>query len=185
MSLQKERDVRNPPSNQPGIVWSKRNSTMQCANPQCFRELLYLREGRLELLELKTHADDQFRADDGAFAMRPLPCKCFWLCGECATTYVVKRWTTSGLVVVLRNHNTADSDPDLAARLATTGTTRPLPPLSTVLPMRIGRPSAPSARLACPAEEASWPKRQAAPKDLLHNRLREAGTDRTTTVPCS
>ena len=159
MSLQKERDVRNLPSNQPGIVWSKRNLTMQCANPQCFQDLLYLREGRLELLELESHADDQFRADDGAFAMRSLPSKCFWLCGECAKTYVVKRWTTSGLVVLLRNQNTADSDPDLAARSANTGTTRPLPPLPTVLPMRADRASAPSTRLACAAEKVFWPKR--------------------------
>jgi hypothetical protein len=108
MSLQKECDVRNPPSNQPGIMWSKRRLTTQCANPQCFKELLYLREGRLELLELEPHADDQLRPNDGAFAMRPLPSKCFWLCGECAITYFLKRWTASGLVVVLRNQNAAD-----------------------------------------------------------------------------
>ena len=66
------------------------------------------------------HADHQFRPDDGPFAMRSLPSKFFWLCGECAKTHIVKRWTTSGLVVVLRNQNTADSPPDLAARPATT-----------------------------------------------------------------
>ena len=98
MNLQKECDVRNPSSDQTGIVWSKRNSlTTQCANPQCFKELLYLREGRLELLELEPHLDDQLRPDDGAFAMRPLPSKCFWLCGECAITYILKRWTASAL----------------------------------------------------------------------------------------
>jgi hypothetical protein len=65
MSLPKECDVRNPPSNQPGIVWSKRSLTTQCANPRCFKELLYLREGRLELLELEPHADEQLRPDLG------------------------------------------------------------------------------------------------------------------------
>jgi hypothetical protein len=155
MSLQKERDVRNPSSNRPGIVWSKRSLTTQCANPQCFKELLYLREGRLELLELEPDADDQLRPDDGAFAMRPLPSKCFWLCGECAITYILKRWTASGLVVVLRSQNSADSHPDLAARAGNTGTMTPLPPLRTVAPMRIGWASARSARLACAAEEAS------------------------------
>ena len=139
MILPKECDVRDPPLNQRGIVWSKRSLTTQCANPQCFKELLYLREGRLELLELEPHADDQLRLDDGAFAMRPLPSKCFWLCGECAITYILKRWTASGLVVVLRNQNAADSHPDLAASAANTGTTTPLPPLRTVVPMRIGR----------------------------------------------
>jgi len=100
---------------------SERNRGMQCANPQCFKELLYLREGRLWLLELESHADDQPRPDDGAFAMKPLPSKFFWLCGECAKTHIVKRWTTFGLVVVLRDQNIADSPPDLAAGPATTG----------------------------------------------------------------
>jgi hypothetical protein len=114
---------------------SERNWGMQCANPQCSKELLYLREGRLWLLELESHADDQFWPDDGAFAMRSLPRKFFWLCGECAKTHIVKRWTTSGLVVVLRNQNIADSHPDLAARPATMGTTRPLPLLLPGPPM--------------------------------------------------
>ena len=116
MSFQKESVVRNPPSNQPGIVWSKRSLTTQCANPQCLKELLYLREGRLELLELDSYAQDPFRPDDGAFAIRSLPRRFFWLCGDCAKTYTVKRWTPSGLIVVLRNQNTVDSNPDLADR---------------------------------------------------------------------
>jgi hypothetical protein len=115
MSLQTEWDVRNSPSNQPGIVWSKRSLATQCANPQCSQELLYLREGRLALLDMESHASDQPRPDDGAFAMRSLPSSLFWLCGECTKTYVVKRWTTSGLVVVLRNR-TGDNNPDLADR---------------------------------------------------------------------
>ena len=135
MSLQKKCDVRNPLSNQPGIVETKRNLAMQCANPQCSKELLYLREGRIELLELESHADDQFRPDDGAFAMNSLPSKYFWLCGECAETYILKRWTTSGLVLVLRNRKTADSHPDLAALPAIAGTTGPLPSSLTSNPV--------------------------------------------------
>ena len=122
MSLQKKYDVRAGPSNQPSIVWSPRNFAMQCANPNCSKELLYLREGRLELLELESHADAQFPPEDGAFAMRSLPSKLFWLCGECAKTHIVKRWTISGLEVVLRNQNRADSRPALAARPAATAT---------------------------------------------------------------
>jgi hypothetical protein len=109
-------DVGNSPSNQPGIVWSKRSLATQCANPQCSKELLYLREGRLASLDMESHANDQPRPDDGAFAMRSLPSSLFWLCGECTKTYVVKRWTISGLVVALRNH-TGDSNPNLADRL--------------------------------------------------------------------
>jgi hypothetical protein len=122
MSLQKKYDVRAVPSKQPSIVWSPGNLAMQCANPHCSKELLYLREGRLEMLELESHADDQSPPEDGAFAMRPLPSKLFWLCGECTKIHMVKRWTTSGLEVVVRNQNTADSHPDLAARTAATAT---------------------------------------------------------------
>jgi hypothetical protein len=127
MSLQKECNVRNPLANQSGIVETKRTLAMQCANPPCSRELLYFREGRIELLELESHADDQFRPDDGPFAMKPLPSKYFWLCGECAEIYILKRWTTSGLVLVLRHRKTADSHPDLDAPPTIAGTRGPLP----------------------------------------------------------
>ena len=109
MSLHEKFDIRTPASARPSLVWSTHNLAAQCANPTCSKELLYLREGRLELLELEAHAGDPFPPEDGAFAMRPLPSKLFWLCGECAKTHMVKRWTTSGLVVVLRNHDKADS----------------------------------------------------------------------------
>lgn len=110
MSSQTEWGVRNPPSNQPGIVWGKRSLATQCANPQCSQELLYLGEGSLALLDMESHANDQPRPDDGAFATRTLPSSFFWLCGECTKTYVFKRWTTSGLVVVLRDR-TDDGNP--------------------------------------------------------------------------
>jgi hypothetical protein len=134
MSLRKECDVRDPLSSQPGVEGSKRNLPMQCANPQCSKESLYFREGRLELFDLESHAGDQFPPDDGAFAIKSLPSKFFWLCGECAKTHIVKRWTTSGLILVLRNRNTADSRPDLAARPAAAETTRPPPLLPTGAP---------------------------------------------------
>src|ERR1700704_3175111 len=73
MSIQKEFDVRNPLCERLSMVESKHNSAMQCANPQCSKELLYLREGTLELLELESPSDNQFRPDEGAFATRPLP----------------------------------------------------------------------------------------------------------------
>jgi hypothetical protein len=135
MKIQKEFDVRNPPSDRASVVGSKHNSAMQCANPQCSKELLYLREGSLQLLEFESDCDDRSRQDDGAFAMKPLRSKFFWLCGQCAKTLIVKRWTTSGLVVVLRNQSTVGGHPDLAARPATAATTRPLPASLTVLPI--------------------------------------------------
>jgi hypothetical protein len=72
---------------------------MQCANPICSKELLYLREGRLELVELEPASDDQLQPDPGAFAMRSSPSKFFWLCGDCASTHRIRRWTTAGLVL--------------------------------------------------------------------------------------
>jgi hypothetical protein len=132
MSMHRESDFQNYLSNQPSIVGSKHNSATQCANPQCSRELLYLREGTLNLLEMESHSDDQFQSDVGAFAMRSVPSKYFWLCGECTKTLILKRWTTACLVLVLRNQKTAGSHPNLAARPATAATTRPLPVPVTV-----------------------------------------------------
>src|ERR1700722_994082 len=127
LSLRKECDVRDPLPNQPGVEGIKRNLPMQCANPQCSKELLYFREGRLELFDLGSHAGDQFPPDNGAFAIKSLPSKFFWLCGECAKTHIVKRWTSSGLVLVLRNQNTVESRHDLAARPAAAETRPPSP----------------------------------------------------------
>jgi hypothetical protein len=135
MNIQKEFNVCNSPSDRPSEAGSKHNLAMQCANPQCSKELLYLREGSLQLLEFESDCDDQSRQDDGAFAMKPLRSKFFWLCGQCAKTLIVKRWTTSGLIVVLRNQGTAGGHPNLAARPATAATTRPLPVSLTVLPI--------------------------------------------------
>jgi hypothetical protein len=129
MSLRKNGDVRNPLYNQPRMAETERTLAVQCANPQCSKELLYLREGRIELLELESHTDDQLPPDDGAFAMNCLPSKYFWLCGECSEIYILKRWTTSGLVLVFRNRNTVDS-----ASPANAGTAGPLPPSRTSNP---------------------------------------------------
>jgi len=127
MNMQRESDVHNRLFNQASIVESQHNSAIQCANPQCSKELLYLREGTLNLLEMESHSDDRFESDIDAFAMRSVPSKFFWLCGECTKTLTLKRWTTAGLVLVLRNQKTADSHPNLATRPATAATTRLLP----------------------------------------------------------
>ena len=54
MSIPKEFGVRNPPSALLSVVVGKHNSATRCANPQCSKELLYLREGSLQLLELES-----------------------------------------------------------------------------------------------------------------------------------
>ncbi len=148
MSMQQEFDVDSHLSNQPGIVGSKHRSALQCANQQCSKELLYLREGTLTLLEMESHSDDQFQSDAGAFAMRSVPTKFFWLCGVCSKTLIVKRWTTAGQVLVLRNQKTAGSHSNVAARPAIAATTRPLPVPLTV-PLAADWAPTPSARFAC------------------------------------
>jgi hypothetical protein len=116
-----------PRPNQPSILGRKRNSATQCANPQCSKELLYFREGTLELLELETQADDRARPDDGAFAMSSLPSRFFWLCGECTKTHILRRWTTSGLILALRSQTMAGCHPTLTPRPVSGATLRPLP----------------------------------------------------------
>src|SRR5271170_4204242 len=138
MSLQKESELHNNLPSQPSIVGGKHSLAMYCANPRCSKELLYLREGTLRLLELESHSDDQFRPDDGAFATRSLPSKYFWLCGDCTKTQIVKRWTTLGVVLVSRNLKIAGSRPSLVDRPAAAATTR-TPPVSLTVPP-IGHP---------------------------------------------
>jgi hypothetical protein len=60
MSSQTEWAVRKAPSNQPAIVWRKRSLATQCANPQCPKELLYLREGTLGVQWAKSHSESGF-----------------------------------------------------------------------------------------------------------------------------
>jgi hypothetical protein len=65
---------------------------MQCSNPQCAEELRYLRDGRIELLELEPTSYNPERADGDGFPVKSLPSKFFWLCGDCAKTHIIKRW---------------------------------------------------------------------------------------------
>jgi hypothetical protein len=51
--------------------------SLQCANSSCSKDLLFLCEGRLELVELEPDSYDQVQPDGGAFAMKFLPSKFF------------------------------------------------------------------------------------------------------------
>jgi hypothetical protein len=147
MSFQTEFDFRNPPSDRLNMVEGKHNSAMQCANPKCSKELLYLREGSLQLLVLESDSDDQSRQDDGSFAMKPLRSRFFWLCGECSKTHIVKQWTTSGVVLMPRNQKKAGDTLNLI-KPAAAATTQPLPVSLTVLPIPpMGQPLHRSASL--------------------------------------
>jgi hypothetical protein len=134
MNTQNEFDSNSRPS----VGEGRNHSAMLCANPQCSKELLYLREGSLQLLALESDSDDQFRQDDGAFAMKPLRSKFFWLCGECSETLILKKWTTSGLILVLRNQKKAGGRfnliiPSVAATTQPPPVVPPLPPMADSL----------------------------------------------------
>ena len=133
MSFQTEFDFRNPPSDRLSREEGKHNSAMQCANPRCSKELLYLREGSLQLLALEPDSDDQSRQDDGSFAMKPLRSRFFWLCGECSKTHIVKQWTTSGVVLMLRNQKKASLNLIKPATLPVSLTVLPIPPMGQPL----------------------------------------------------
>jgi hypothetical protein len=134
MSVQEKCDDRNPLADRLRVVERKHNSAMRCANPNCSKELLYLREGTLQLLELESDSDQQSRQDDGAFAIKDLSSKFFWLCGECSKTHMVKQWTTSGLVLVLRNQKRAGNHREFEEP-AVCETPQPLPIPLIALPI--------------------------------------------------
>ena len=133
MSFQTEFDFRNPPSDRLSREEGKHNSAMQCANPKCSKELLYLREGSLQLLVLESESDDQSRQDDGSFAMKPLRSRFFWLCGECSKTHIVKQWTPAGVVLMLRNQKKASLNLIKPATLPVSLTVLPIPPMGQPL----------------------------------------------------
>ena len=133
MSFQTEFDFRNPPSDRLSREEGKHNSAMQCANPKCSKELVYLREGSLQLLVLESDSDHQSRQDDGSFAMKPLCSRFFWLCGECSKTHIVKQWTSSGVVLMLRNQKKASLNLIKPAALPVSLTVLPIPPMGQPL----------------------------------------------------
>jgi hypothetical protein len=78
---------------------------MQCSNPQCAKELRYLRDGRVELLELEPTSHYPEQTDGDGFPVKSLPSRFFWLCGDCAKTHVIARWRTTGPVLLLRTQS--------------------------------------------------------------------------------
>jgi hypothetical protein len=50
---------------------------MQCSNPQCAKELRYLRDGRVELLELEPTSHNPEQTDGDGFPVKSLPSSSF------------------------------------------------------------------------------------------------------------
>jgi|SRR5580700_1302771 hypothetical protein len=76
---------------------------MKCANPKCQHKLLYLRGGTLRLLELDGPPVARLRGEGAGFPVCCQSAQCFWLCGECSKTLVLKRWTREGLILESRD----------------------------------------------------------------------------------
>jgi hypothetical protein len=88
--------------------------SMLCANPHCSKELLF-REGRAELIELELGARDREWIDEGGFPVKSAPSRFFWLCGDCAKKLIIKRWTSSGLLLAPRKQGMAGRRPTRAS----------------------------------------------------------------------
>lgn len=83
---------------------------MQCANPSCGREALYLRDGSLHLLELEASANRRLEGGEGGFPMHSSPQRYFWLCGDCTKVFSITNWTPSGIVLTPRKKHTSTID---------------------------------------------------------------------------
>jgi hypothetical protein len=78
---------------------------MQCSNPRCAKELHYLRGRRVELLELEATSHNPEETDGDGFPVKSLPSKFFWLCGDCAKTHIIARWTPTGPILMYRTQS--------------------------------------------------------------------------------
>jgi hypothetical protein len=102
MSVPKKCDIRDRQSDRLRVVEQRHDSAMRCANPHCSKELLYFRAGTLQLLEFQPHSDELSRRDDGAFVIKGLISRFFWLCGDCSKTHISSNGQPSDWLGCLR-----------------------------------------------------------------------------------
>lgn len=76
-----------------------REDTMKCANPNCQNHLHYLRGGSLRLLELESAPHTRLRGEAGGFPVYRSLARYFWLCAECSSFLILRRWTPAGLIL--------------------------------------------------------------------------------------
>lgn len=68
-----------------------------CANPKCSKPLQYLREGRIFVFDVPEKA--ALKRIDGARGRRM---EHYWLCGECAQTFMLKHSMEEGVELLSR-----------------------------------------------------------------------------------
>jgi len=78
----------------------------KCANPSCSTPLVYLREGKIFMVE-----SPQLRTDkEGTIILRPKPpnrVEHFWLCGPCAAQMTLTYDRQRGIEVVRKGESKA------------------------------------------------------------------------------
>jgi hypothetical protein len=57
------------------------------------------------LLELEATSHNPEETDGDGFPVKSLPSKFFWLCGDCAKTHIIARWTTTGPILMYRTQS--------------------------------------------------------------------------------
>lgn len=72
---------------------------MHCANPECRQVMQDLYQGTLVLLELDVPPDERIVRSESGFPVCTVPSKYFWLCPQCSSLWIMKRWTATGLVL--------------------------------------------------------------------------------------
>ncbi len=72
-----------------------------CANPQCSRPFLRLRQGKLFLVETESAAKlGEQRAPASAQMRRPRQVDRYWLCDQCAEAWTLVHERMQGIVLV-------------------------------------------------------------------------------------
>jgi hypothetical protein len=69
----------------------------QCANLTCSKPLHYLREGRIFVFDFSDS-----RAEPDSKGVRPRRLEHYWLCGECAQSYLLERTAENDIQVIPR-----------------------------------------------------------------------------------
>lgn len=72
---------------------------MRCANPVCSLKSQDLRDGILRLIELDVAPEDRILGAEGGFPVCSVPSRYFWLCKECSRVLIIKRWTSTELIL--------------------------------------------------------------------------------------
>ncbi len=72
---------------------------MRCANPKCNAAMMEAVGGTMTMLELELPPEARIERSEWGFPILCAPAKYFWLCEECSRLYLIRRWTTAGLLL--------------------------------------------------------------------------------------